>query len=177
MIIVYCSILGFIICALYEARSWGSWNFDGDSILSGLIGLLVGLVVGLGAFVIGDSIIYNTFEDKLEIEYCEPIELVSLKDSFGLEGNNYLFGGYFSEELKYVYIYNDPMRGMQAEQIEANNAYIKYLTDNTTPYLQPWRYRAPNDFVNHLFGPSAIHYTFYLPSGSVIEDTYQVDLE
>lgn len=174
MILFYCAIGFAIVFFIWDFKDFGSFL---DSFLFGALGALVGTLVGLIFLLIGNASIATMPVDKLEIEYSDPIELVSLKDSFGLEDGRYLFGGYFDEELKYIYVYDDPVNGMKIEKIKANSSYIKYLEDDTNPYIQPWRYHHKNKIIDHLFGGTFIKYTIYLPAGSVIEDTYQIDLE
>lgn len=173
ILIVLC--LAGTIWSIYQG-----WDFDGvgGAILGGILGLLISLLVFLVGGLICMGIMSCYDEAKCETIYGEKPELVALVDNSMMSGHSYLGSGYFNENLKYVYLYEDPVKGMKAEKIDADYAYIKYISENETPYIQPWCNEPKNGFMNFMFGDFATtYYTIYLPEGSVITNTYNIDLQ
>lgn len=173
VIILIC--LAVFIWAVYQG-----WDLDGigGAILGGVLGVLVDFLIFIlcGLLCMGVMSCYD--EAKCDVIYGEKTELVALTDNAMVSGHSYLGSGYFNENLKYVYIYEDPVKGMKAEKVDSDYADIKYIGENEVPYIQSWHNEPKNGFVNFMFGDFATtYYTIYLPEGSVITDTYSIDLE
>lgn len=163
-------MVGFLI---HEHRDWGiSFSSLGLSLLVAAAGAMIGLLACLFAMCVFTAMP----EDTKVVEYGPEIELVALKDNFQVEGSAFLFSSVVDENLKYTYIYDTDM-GMTTGSIDANDAYIKYIGEDETPYIQTWTKRPKNAVFKWLFYPEATYYTIYLPEGSVIENVYEVDLE
>ena len=82
-----------------------------------------------------------------------------------------------SKALKYVYLYEDEIRGITTNTVDADKTYIKYIDNSEAPHIQKWSEVSKSKVFNWLFCPCTVRYTIYLPEGSVIENTYEVDLE
>lgn len=163
-------MVGFLI---HEHRDWGlSFGSFGLSLLVAVAGAFVGFLACLFAMVIFIAMP----EDTKVVEYGAKTELVALKDNFQVEGSAFLLSSVVNEELKYTYIYDTEM-GLTTDSISADDAYIKYIGEDETPYIQTWAKQPKNIIFKWLFYPETTYYTIYLPEGSVIENVYEVDLE
>ena len=173
-------VIGVICLAVF---AWSIYFFyDSDGILGAILGGLAGILFDFLIFFFAGLICYvimSCYDDaKCDVVYDTKTELVALKDDGMIFGHSFLGSGYIDEELKYVYIYEDPVKGMKADRVDADYAYIKYIDENENPYIQSWHMEPKNGFVNFMIGDFAnTYYTIYLPEGSIITDTYNIDLE
>lgn len=173
-------IIGIICLVVFIASIYQGWDFDGigGAFLGAVFGILIDFLIFIfiGLICMGVMSCYD--EAKCDVVYDTKTELIALKDDAMVSGHSYLGSGYIDEDLKYVYIYEDPVKGMKAEKVDADYAYIKYIAENEAPYIQSWHMKPKNGFVNFMIGDfCTTYYTIYLPEGSVITDTYDIDLE
>lgn len=171
-----CFILGIVAMAVFLIVTIKDWGFEWGnffmSFLVGLGGFLGGLLI-----VLFSSAVFSTIPlEDCKIVETDKVELIALKDNFQVEGSTFLFSSVVNESLKYTYIYETDM-GLTTDSVNADSAYIKYIAENETPYIQTWEVRPHSDVINWLFFPGYRKYTIYLPHGSVIENVYEVDLE
>ena len=174
MIIFIVPIICFIIALIVHIHDWG---FDleglGFAILAGVAGFCAGLIILLFAILGFEA---SDDADKIIVE-TNRTELIALQDNYEIEGSAFLFSSIVDEEMNYVYLYEDPARGITYKSIDADDCYIKYINEGERPYIQKWEERCESDFWYWLFALGRTRYTFYLPKGSVIENVYKVDLE
>ena len=157
---------------------WGlSEDGIGSAFFLGFFGGFIGLLIGLLVVLFGCCMFENMPTESKVIEYNEDVKLIALKDNFGVNGQGYLFSSYVKDELKYVYLYEDETRGITTNTVDADKAYIKYIDNSETPHIQKWSEVSKSAVFNWLFCPCTVRYTIYLPEGTVIENTYEVDLE
>lgn len=170
----------FIICIAVAVGCflWGLFEDGiGSAFFLGFFGGFIGLLIGLLVVLFGCCMFENMPAESKAIEYNEDVKLIALKDNFGINGQGYLFSSYVEDELKYVYLYEDEIRGITTNSVDADKAYIKYIDNSETPHIQKWSEVSKSRVFNWLFCPGTVRYTIYLPEGSVIENTYEVDLE
>ena len=149
------------ICVLCEVL--GDYWYDG---LPG--GVVLGLIAGLAVLLIGLNQFNELPDSEKRFEYGEMTELIALKDNTFLSRHG--------EDLKYIYFYESP-RGITYGEIDADDAYIHYISAGETPRIQEWKEYSKSNFKNWLFSIERTYYTIYLPEGSVIENSYQIDLD
>ena len=170
----------FIIC-IVVAVGWFLWGLSEDGIgfafLLGFFGGFIGFLIGLLVALFGCCMFESMPAESKAIEYNEDVKLIAIKDNFGVNGQGYLFSSYVKDELKYVYLYEDEIRGITTNSVDADKAYIKYIDNSETPHIQKWSEVSKSRVFNRLFCPCTVRYTIYLPEGAVIENTYEVDLE
>lgn len=170
----------FIICivAAVGCFIWGlSEDGIGSAFFLGFLGGFTGFFIGLLVVLFGCCMFESMPAESKAIEYNEDVKLIALKDNFGMSGRGYLFSSYVKNELKYVYLYEDEIHGITTNSVDADKAYIKYIDNSEVPHIQKWTEVSKNAIFNWLFCPGSTRYTIYLPEGSVIENTYEVDLE
>lgn len=171
MIAIYATALAFIGITIYCI-------FNGYDVLCFLFSLLISVLVFLTALIFlvvpGSSIFLPDSPSEGQVNTVKETELIALQDNLTINGAAFLFSGYIDEELQYLYLYDNGY-GMQYNNIKAKNCYIKYTND--TPRVVEWTLSNNNNVINHLFCPQKTYYTFYVPEGSVIENTYSIDLE
>ena len=173
MIIIICGVAVFLVVLIKWIKDYGfEFSTIPFSLVTGVLGALCGFIIVLISYGIFGS---QPIED-CRIDMKNRTELVALKDNFQIEGPAFLFSSVVDENLHYTYIYETDM-GMTTNSINSNEAYIKYIEANETPYIQAWYVRPHSDFLHWLFCPGYYRYTIYLPEGSVIENVYEVDLE
>ena len=170
----------FIICIIAAVGCflWGlSEDGIGSAFFLGFLGGLTGLLIGLLIVFFGCCMFESMPAESKAIEYNEDVKLIALKDNFGINGRGYLFSSYVKDELKYVYLYEDEIRGITTNSVDADKAYIKYIDNSEAPHIQKWSEVSKSRVLSRRFCPGTVRYTIYLPEGSVIENTYEVDLE
>ena len=173
MIMLIICIIAAIGCFL-----WGlSEDGIGSAFFLGFFGGFIGFLVGMLVVLFGCCVFENMPAESKAIEYNEDVKLIALKDNFGTSGKGYLFSAYVKDELKYVYLYEDEIRGITTNTVDADKTYIKYIDNSEIPHIQKWSEVSKSAVFNWLFCPCTVRYTIYLPEGTVIENTYEVDLE
>ena len=173
-------MIAFIICIIAAVGCflWGlSEDGIGSAFFLGFLGGLIGLFIGLLIVLFGCCMFESMPAESKAIEYNEDVKLIAIKDNFGINGRGYLFSSYVKDELKYVYLYEDEIRGITTNTVDADKAYIKYIDNSEIPHIQKWSEVSKSAVFNWLFCHCTVRYTIYLPEGSVIESTYEVDLE
>ena len=167
MIIVICVVIAVVI-GLYFWFSKGYYFEDFIYVpFSGVLGLLVGFLIML----LAPPCFFNTqFDEQL----VETIELVTLEDNFGVQGSAYLFSTQIDNELKYTYLY-ESTRGLTTGTIDADDAYLRDNTEN--PRIEVYEEHHPNVILDWLFWPGSTFYVIYVPEGSIVTNSYNVDLK
>ena len=173
MIMLIICVVAAVGCCL-----WGLYEDGiGSALFLGFFGGFIGLLIGTLVILLGCSVFESMPAESKAIEYNEDVKLIALKDNFGASGRGYLFSAYVKDELKYVYLYEDEIRGITTNTVDADKTYIKYIDNSETPHIQKWSEVSKSKVFNWLFCPCTVRYTIYLPEGTVIENTYEVDLE
>lgn len=118
--------------------------------------------------------------------YDYSFDIKSLKDNSQIEGE---FGGsifctrgYIGEKLSYSYL-REYEQGEKIEYIPADNTYIKY-NDEIQPHITVYKEKcAPTELMKFLFlncffdGERVIRYELTVPTGTVQNDVYEIDME
>jgi len=163
-IIVFVLIVGGFNIYLICTREWDGGGFI-MSLLSGALGLLLTSIVTLFLFASTDTY-YK----------IEPIECVKTTEIYALEDNvtSYVYRYCANRKITYSYIYQDEL-GMKSETIKDTHTYIRF-GDKNTHRLEEWRGRFTNKFYSWYFGDETV-YIFVVPEGSVIQESYNIDLK
>ena len=134
MIMLIICIIAAIGCFL-----WGlSEDGIGSAFFLGFFGGFIGFLVGMLVVLFGCCVFENMPAESKAIEYNEDVKLIALKDNFGTSGKGYLFSAYVKDELKYVYLYEDEIRGITTNTVDADKTYIKYIDNSEIPHIQKW---------------------------------------
>ena len=111
------------------------------------------------------------------IECADPevysAEKVATYD-IGAINDNYISQYYKDNGPCYSFLYSTD-NGLKIETIDADDATIVYTEED--PYIVVNNLRFVNPILNFLCGPWSTEYTIYIPEGSVIQDTYRINLE
>ena len=167
-------IFGFLI-GMFSC--WANQGyFDGDVIISGFIGFLIGILLIILIFLP----MCCAFET--EVDYIERVELHALADNMALEGH--VSSGVFlarvqiNEELRYQYLYEVEDRGYAFGSVEAKRSYLNRLeNDEYSPRMDIIHYKHKSKFAQTLLVClKNDEYIFWLPSDAEIIDTFQVNL-
>lgn len=148
--------------------------------------ILLNLV--LNAFSIVIVVIISFFASLLvEMEpYDYSFNIKALNDNSRIEGefrgSTFSSRGYIREELSYSYL-REYEQGEKIEHIPADNTYIKY-DDEIQPHITVYKERcAPTELMKFLFFEDffneerVIRYELTVPTGSVQNDVYEIDME
>lgn len=164
-------IVLIVVCVI---ASFCYWLYDGHFfedlfwvLASGVCGLFVGFIVMMCA----QSCFFNSEFDE---ELIETVELVALEDNFGLEGSAFLFSTQIDGELNYTYLYNSS-RGLTTATVDANDSYLRY--DTESPRVEVYEEHHPNGLLDWLFWPGGTFYVIYVPEGSIVTNSYNIDLK
>jgi len=163
-----------IIFFIKEQQDYGDWlGSFGVSILAGLIALIISSSLAAG-------VTFATYEeDKLVPVETVETELIALNDNMGITGVHYLYSGYIDEELKYVYLYDVPGKGIASNTIKASECYI---IESEKPKLVTTTYAVDTNWFVDFFTFDCLlqktEYTLFLPNGSIVAaGEYKIDLE
>lgn len=147
------------------------WRIFFGTLIAALIGLIAALLISmLGAGIM--SVCADT-----EWVETNQVEVMAVADNVGVEGQVYLYRGYIKDTLSYYYIAETEF-GLKTFSVNADDSYINYT--NKRPYVIIYEEKYTNEFLSWMFGmdnTGAQRYVFYLPEGSVITDSYEIDLE
>lgn len=114
--------------------------------------------------------------------YDYSFDINSLKDTTTIEGRIYGRRGYIEEDMSYFFLRDDSY-GERMGHIPADKTYIQY-NDKVSPHITVYKEKtcAPDWLqkilpVNVFSLENVVRYELVVPSGSVIEDTYEIDME
>ena len=172
-------IIGAIIAIIILIACIREEEFFGNifwRILFGtLIAVLIGLIVALLISTLGTGIM-SVWADTEWVE-TNQVEVIAVADNVGVEQQIYLYRGYVEDTLSYYYIAETEF-GLKTFSVNADDSYINYTSKR--PYMIIYEEKYTNKFLSWMFGvdnTGAQRYVFYLPEGSVITDSYEIDLE
>lgn len=165
------AIIILIACIRDEMCDNIGWTIFFGTLLAVLTGLVVTLLISmLGAGVM------SVWADTEWVE-TNQVEVMAVADNVGIEGQVYLYRGYIEDTLSYYYIAETEF-GLKTFSANADDSYINYT--NKRPYVIVYEEKYTNEFLSWMFftdSTGAQRYVFYLPEGSVITDSYEIDLE
>ena len=176
--------MGWIVSILVLAGAIGLGCYcyiDGwCDMADGILGALGGALIGLMASILVIGVIYFGWylpSETLPVDQpSEIIEIISLKDSYGIEGYIYHRRGEVDSKIEYIYLYNTS-KGMKLGEIPADEAYI-YETDDEKPCIKVYKYRPKSDFLFEAFGYKEIEYIITIPKDNgIVKNEYVIDLE
>lgn len=167
MIIVICAVIAVIFGLWY----WFSEGHCFEDLIFVLLGGVVGFLVGLLIMLCAQPLFFNAQYDE---QLVETVELITLEDNFGVQGSAYLFSTQIDSELKYTYLYNSA-RGLTTGTIDANDAYLRY--DAKSPHIEIYEEHHCNAILDWLFCPGGTFYVIYVPEGSIVTNSYNIDLK
>lgn len=132
------------------------------------------------AVVFAVSVLMILFLEPKHYNYSFDIK--SLKDSSAIEGKIYYRGWYINEEMNYYFL-RDNEYGEIMGHIPASKTYIKY--DNESyPHITVFKeIPKPAEWYRKIFfdfsylRDKTVRYELVVPSGTTIEDVYEIDLE
>jgi uncharacterized membrane protein YraQ (UPF0718 family) len=140
-----------------------------------LVAILIGIIVAFLISALG-ACIMSVCADTEWVE-TNQVEVIAVADNVGVEGQIYLYRGYVEDALSYYYIAETEF-GLKTFSANADDSYINYTSKQ--PYMIIYEEKYTNEFLSRMFGvdnTGAQRYVFYLPEGSVITDSYEIDLE
>ena len=167
MIIVVCTVIAIAIGLWF-------WFLEGhyfEDFIYVLFGSVAGLLAGFLIILCAQPCFFDT---KYDEQLVETIELVTLEDNFGVQGSAYLFSTQIDNELKYTYLY-ESTRGLTTGTIDADDAYLRDNAEN--PRIEIYEEHHPNVILDWLFWPGGTFYVIYVPEGSIVTNSYNVDLK
>ena len=165
-----CLGLGAIFGILYGIFSD---FFDGvrEVILSILLGVMIGFTVWLltmSGCILGA---FNAETTPVEVGYHE---IVSLKDNYGVNG----YMRYrVSEDLEYVYMYEDGEKGLRVNEVDADVSYLKIIDEGEQPFVVIKSQVYKNGFLRFMLNNSGYEYEIHIPENAIVYEEYNVDLE
>lgn len=172
-------IIGAIIAIIILIACIREEDFFGNifwRILFGtLIAVLIGLIAALLISMLGAGIM-SVWADTEWVE-TNQVEVMAVADNAGAEGQVYLYRGYIKDTLSYCYVAETEF-GLKTFSVNADDSYINYTSKQ--PYVIIYEEKYTNEFLSWIFlvdNTGAQRYVFYLPEGSVITDSYEIDLE
>jgi hypothetical protein len=176
MIFLICAVVGIVIGMVIE---WHRWHdFDGDTVLSGFLGGIIGIGVALLLWV---GVMCLPAE-KIGVVDTDTTNIHALADN--ARYSSYVSGSVFliqirtDSTLKYSYMYYEDGRGFAFNEVNAKSCYINYTDD--TPRLDVYHPYFTNRFIKWLLGCPGVtgyDYVFYLPKDAEVIDSFTIDFE
>lgn len=165
-------MIGVIIIFIILSIIWGYLLFcDALCIFDYFVSIIGGLGLGFLSTIlftlIAVCIIDLADPEVYSAEEIATYDISAIKD-------NYISQYYGEDGPCYSFLYLTD-NGLKTETIDADNATIVYTEED--PYIVVNNLRFVNPILNFLCGPWSTEYTIYIPEGSVIQDTYRIDLE
>lgn len=167
MIIIVCIVISIVLGLWY----WFSEGHYAEDLIYILLYGSTGLLVGFLIMLCAQPLFFNTQYDE---QLVETIELTALEDNFGVQGSAYLFSTQIDSELKYTYLYKST-RGLTTGTIDADDAYLR--DDAKSPRIEIYKEHHPNVILDWLFWPGDTFYVIYVPEGSIVTNSYNIDLK
>jgi hypothetical protein len=162
-------------CTLgFGLNGWGDWT---DWALGVIAGILVAILVC--AIIFGGGWAIACCGERIEVS-AEPIEVISLKDNYGVEGYFYYRRGSVDSELEYVYLYETTKHGaavIAVDSIPANRCYIREIVEGEVPHIEVYHSRPKSNFLYNTYGNISTEYILVIPTDGIVKDQYIVDLE
>ncbi len=157
------SVYKMVIGSYGDNPDFMAWFFF---VLLGVMFGIVGLMIGFGLASLTGQIIPQRFNPV-------RVELVSIKDNVGIQGNFYLFGGYIDSKLTYFYYFKNKEGGYEKGQTDK---VIIFEDEQTSPYLLTFESEFKNEIWN-LIGIASKSKTAeaHIPTNSVFRD-YELNL-
>lgn len=125
-------------------------------------------------FILGTTLLKKPYDYSFDIN--------SLKDTVTIEGRIYWRRGYIEENMNYFFL-RDYSYGEKMGHIPADKTYIRY-SDDENPHIRVYKEKTCAPDWLYTFVPvswfstdEVIRYELVVPSDSVIEDTYEIDME
>ena len=172
IILMILGAVGGFIYALLEGIEW--WEL----IVTPFFGMLVAIAVWLVLLLI---MLFCCLGAEFEMvpEPVETVELVSLKDRYGIDGYIGHWHGSVEDEPKYSYLYKDEEGWYHTGQIDAKHTAIKESADTDKVILYVYETRPKSDVLYWFMGNCGNdQYRIVAPEGTIVfADEYVVDLE
>ena len=171
MIFLICLIVGIIVGVIIDLHEWG--QFDGDTILSGFIGGLIGIGIALVLWV---GVMCLPAE-KIGVVDANTTNIHALADnarySGSVSGSVFLIQSRTEEKLKYSYMYECD-KGYGFAEVCAHSSYINYTDEQPHVVHNYLDFKSP--VLRWLF-PDVYEdeYIFYIPEDAQVIDDYNID--
>lgn len=171
MIFLICAVIGIIIGVIVNWREWH--EFDGETVLSGFIGGLIGVVVALVLWV-G---VMCLPAGKIGVVDAHTTNIHALADnarySSSVSGSVFLIQSKTDEKLKYSYMYECD-KGYGFAEVCAHSSYINYTDEQPHVVHNYLDFKSP--VLRWLF-PDVYEdeYIFYIPEDAQVINDYAID--
>lgn len=160
-------IITFIVCAIINTIIVKQTGLDYVDAICGYI--FSALVTFIMTVIVCGILVCTNPKTYIEETPVATYDIVSLNDNF----SSYIGRYYNDNNLRYVTLYKTD-KGIANKTIDASSCYINY---NEDPYMTKHKVKFSNLILNFLFGDSGTVYFIYIPEGSIIQDSYTIDLE
>ena len=172
MIFLICAVVGLIIGVIINLHEWG--NFDGDTIMAGFLGGLMGVVVALLLWV---GVMFLP-ADKIGVINTSSTNIHALADnarySSSCSGSVFIIQHKSEEKLKYSYMYESAGKGYGFCEVNAQQCYLNFCDEQPHVVRNYLDFKSPA--LRWLF-PDIYEdeYIFYIPEDAQVIDDYTID--
>ena len=174
MFVIIIALIVGIFVGIIDFLDWGDIT---SSITTGFLGFLLGGLIGLVLLMIGQIGLSSESNKNYKSELIESVELISITDNHSSNCSIYLYSYAHKDELSYTYLYRTP-KGITSNSIRADKVYLNYFNnEEEKPRVDKYRESYHNDFINWLFFLESEYYIVYVPKGSIIENSFNIDLQ
>lgn len=158
----------FIISSILCIILFWHYSMDKFDYFCAIIcGLGLGFICTIGLVLLSLCIIECADPEVYSAEEIATYDISAIND-------NYISQYYGEDGPCYSFLYSTN-NGLKMETIDADDATIVYTEED--PYIVANNMRFVNPILNFFYKPNDIGYIIYIPEGSVIQDTYRIDLE
>ncbi len=148
------------------------WNVTGV-----LMGLFMGVMIG-GLIAIVVTVVPTFWlQSQNTCVNNQKYNLISLRDSIGIQGAFFIGSGYINNTLSYFYYQQMPDGGYQANSLDMSQAEV-YQDEQKHPYIQSYNITFKNPLLNYILIPNVVwscQSALHIPKNSILQN-YSLNL-
>ena len=174
MLIIILAIIGLVLGIIYEYSTLN--EFDGTTILTGILGSFMGVIVGF--FSIMFISVYATYNCETEIIETEETEIYAIADNprySNVMSGVFIVQSITDEKLKYGYMYKIEGKGYGFSEVGAERSYLNYTNEQPKIVINTLDYSSKILRTLGIFLIEEKEYIFYIPEDSQVIDNYIID--
>lgn len=140
--------------------------------------LITTVVLGFGVLAVSNILHHSNAVQNDNVERVDVVqtELSALNNSSNVSGEFFLGFGSVDNEEVYRYIIQDSDGGYRVRSVDASDVVVYEIPGASSAYVETARLRSPSSW-SAISNTSSDDIKFYVPEGSVKQDTYEVSVD
>lgn len=163
IVFIICVVVGLIIV---KTQSIDFMDFIMGAVASFFVSFAITFLLTLVAAGILTCANPKTYLEETPVK---TYDIISLNDNL----TSYVGRYYNGSNLQYITLYKTD-KGITNKTVDADICYINY---SESPCMEEYKKKYSNSILDFFFGDAGKEYFIYIPEGSIIQDSYVIDLE